>query len=261
MEIEEKARTLGWVPQEQFKGDHAKWVDAQEFVERGESIMPILRKNNERLMAEIESTKSEAQSVKAQLAEVRTTLSDFREYHTEATKRAAEEAIAGLEARKLQAMKDGDHEDVIVIDKALRKIEEAPAMTPKPAAPPPPDATVDPIWKAWQSENVSWLGEGDNMKEAQGQAAYLRAMGSSLVGRPFLEAVKAAVEKKVGGGNPVSKVEGGSGQPRAGRQTYSDLPPDAKAACDKFGSKFVGDNKAYKNVDDWRKQYVKDYFS
>ena len=47
--VEQEARTLGWVPAEEFKGDPNRWVDAETFVERGHTVMPILRKNNERL--------------------------------------------------------------------------------------------------------------------------------------------------------------------------------------------------------------------
>ena len=42
MEIEQEAITLGWVPQDQFKGDPAKWTDAETFVARGKEKVVLL---------------------------------------------------------------------------------------------------------------------------------------------------------------------------------------------------------------------------
>ena len=49
-EILREAKTLGWVPKDQFRGSADDWVDASTFVERGKQVMPILNHNNERLM-------------------------------------------------------------------------------------------------------------------------------------------------------------------------------------------------------------------
>ena len=44
--VEQEARTLGWVPQEDFRGDKSRWVDAETFVQRGHEIMDLLWKLN-----------------------------------------------------------------------------------------------------------------------------------------------------------------------------------------------------------------------
>ena len=41
-ETEDKARRLGWVPKEEFKGDPENWRSADEFMARGEQLLPIV---------------------------------------------------------------------------------------------------------------------------------------------------------------------------------------------------------------------------
>ena len=53
VEIEEEARKLGWVKQEEWKGDPDKWRPAEEFVERGRNIVPIMRERLEKLEKEL----------------------------------------------------------------------------------------------------------------------------------------------------------------------------------------------------------------
>ena len=47
-EIEEKAVAMGWVPLEEWKGDPEQHRPADEFVARGEQILPIVKKTAER---------------------------------------------------------------------------------------------------------------------------------------------------------------------------------------------------------------------
>ena len=48
-DVEQEARLLGWVPQEEFRGNKDNWETAEAFVERGQHLMPIRRQNNVRL--------------------------------------------------------------------------------------------------------------------------------------------------------------------------------------------------------------------
>ena len=40
--LEQEARSMGWVPKEEFRGPETQWRDANEFVERGRTMIPIL---------------------------------------------------------------------------------------------------------------------------------------------------------------------------------------------------------------------------
>ena len=46
---EAQARAMGWHPLDEFRGDPSQWVDASEFIRRGENMLPVLRKNNREL--------------------------------------------------------------------------------------------------------------------------------------------------------------------------------------------------------------------
>lgn len=48
-EVEQEARKMGWVEEELWKGDPDKWRPAEEFVERGKNIVPILRDRLEKM--------------------------------------------------------------------------------------------------------------------------------------------------------------------------------------------------------------------
>src|SRR5580698_7384300 len=52
-ESEVEARRLGWVGKDEFKGDPDKWRPADEFLDRGRRILPIVLKDNEKLQRRI----------------------------------------------------------------------------------------------------------------------------------------------------------------------------------------------------------------
>lgn len=261
MDVEQEARTLGWVPQDQFKGDPAKWTDAETFVARGKEIMPILRKNNEKLVGEVDALKGELSTLQRTVQEANEALAAFKEYHEETSKRAYEAALRDLRKQKAEAIKEGDGDKVVEAEEAIDKLT-AEAAKPKPAAAPAPAPTpqIHPVLVKWEEDNAAWLAEPEKKAYATSIGAYVRAMNPRAEGRAFLDLVTAEVEKHFGGPAPTQKVEGG-GTPasrRSGR-TYADLPADAKQACDRFAAKLVGPGKAFKTAEEFRASYVKNY--
>lgn len=148
----------------------------------------------------------------------------------------------------------------------------------------------NPVFVAWKAENP-WFGTDPvrtSLATGIGQQIRQTADGKTLQGRAFFDRVSEEVNKffdihrqAAGGGgsngNGTSKVEGAGGGNGAGgggsgggsgsgggngssaSQTYASLPADAKAACDKFALTLVGEGRAFKTIDDWRKHYVKQY--
>ena len=74
MEAEERARQSGWTPLEGFKGDPDKWVDADAWNERTDSVMPILKATNLRLEEALETTKNELGATKQELLNLKKTM-------------------------------------------------------------------------------------------------------------------------------------------------------------------------------------------
>ena len=60
-DTESRARAMGWVPKDQFRGPAENWRDAGEFVRRGEEELPILRERLRSTTREIERMNSDFQ--------------------------------------------------------------------------------------------------------------------------------------------------------------------------------------------------------
>jgi hypothetical protein len=269
MDIEQEAKALGWLPKEQFRGDLAKWTDAETFVSRGKEIMPILRKNNERLVGEIGAVKQELTAVQTALAEATEALAEFKKYNEETSKRAYEKAVRDLRAQKADAIKEGDGEKVVEIEAALddldaqrRSPSPSPLPAPKPAAATaaPAPTAVHPDFAAWEADNKVWLAEPEKQAYAQSISSFVRLQNPTLQGRAFLDKITEMVEQHFGGAPAAKSESGGQGAGRNSKsRTYSDLPAEAKAACDRMEARLVGPNRAFKTQAEWRASYVSNY--
>ena len=262
MDIETEAKALGWTPQEQFKGSPDKFVGAEEFVQRGKAIMPILRKNNEKLLTEVTEVKGQLGAVQAALREAQESMATFREYHDQTAKRAYDAALRDLRAQKAEAITANDGATVVAVEEAIDKLGKEALLLPKPAAapPPPPAQQLHPDMVSWERDNAAWLAEPEKQAYAQSVGGYVRAMNPNLTGRAFLDKVTEQVEKFFGGAPSGQRVEGGTtAGARTGSKSYSNLPVEAKTACDRFATRLAGPGKAFKTVEDFRKDYVSKY--
>ena len=267
--LEQEARTLGWVPQDEFKGDPERWVDADTFVERGHQVMPLLKKNNQRLEADIRATREENARLKAQVDSFQESVTELQKVHEEATKEAVKRAREQASAEIKAAKEAGDVDAEIAAAERLadlRAEEVAAARAPEkvngaPAA--EGERPPDPDFKAWAAEN-QWFGKDDRKTlRAMGIAQELRADPEydKLTGRAFYDKVNEIIAERTGG--PPSKV--GSGRPTGGGgagngRSYADLPADAKQACDRQGQKLIGAGRAFKDQTAWREYYTKLYY-
>src|SRR5215469_11122131 len=91
-DAEREARNLGWVGKDEFKGDPSKWRPAEEFLDRGKRILPIVLKDNERLQRNLDRVKDE-------LKELRDSTKQLVEFHTAAAKREYERGRREIEQR------------------------------------------------------------------------------------------------------------------------------------------------------------------
>jgi len=268
-ELQAKAEKMGWIPPSRYKGEPERFVDAEEYVARGEQVLPIVRAQNHKLQSELDALRASQAETQAALAKATTALEEIEERHTVATQKAVEKAHGDLKARLAAAHEEGDHAAIaeitgLMIDLKTAAAEDVPAKKPAPVTPPP--ATVPPELKEWQASNT-WFGT-DKRKTALalGIAQELRDAGTELTGVAFYEKVREEMEATLGGNTaPGSKVEGARGSDTgtsraSGTKGYAALPADAKAACDAEGRNFVGAGKRYKTQDEWRKRYAELYF-
>lgn len=269
MEISEEASLLGWVPKEQFRGDPDKWVEAEEFVERGKHILPILRKNNEKLLGEITILKGQVGTLSDAMKEATESMEALKVFHKESTEAQVAKARREILDRLKAAKTEQDVDAEVEVQAELSEFDAAGKVATKPA--PKVESAPEPLApevKAWMAENP-WYGvDQERTGLAMGIANRLKAENTLLKGSAFLAEVKRVLEERWGAledgsGASASKVEGGGGRggsSRSGGKDYASLPADARARCDADAKKFVGANKVYKTTKEWNAFFASQYF-
>lgn len=248
---EKEARLFGWRPADEFDGPVERWKPADEFLEEGKRINGFLRKDLDKLRNEL--TKRDNT-----LLEMQQTIQQFAQFHQETEARAFERAKKELKDARKAALRENDGDLVVEIEERLEKLGDAPPQIQlKPGSAPSPQQP-DPTWTQWVSEN-SWFTENTKLRAiTNGYGDIVRAEQPALVGLPFLEEVKRRVQedfpehfRSEGSRRPSAVGNSGDHRSGVGKRTYADLPPDAKAACDKFvKQKLIPSRDAY----------VRDYF-
>jgi hypothetical protein len=263
-EVRQEAESQGWVPKERFRGNESDWVDADTFVKRGREILPILRKNNENLIKDLNSTKE-------QLKEFREAAEEFKKFQRDAYERKAqdyEKRIQEIKESRAQAISDGDGQKVNALDDALdvakdelKEAKQAVKDADKAPIETPASTEIDPGLQVWLDRNT-WFGQDKRMTGiVNGIGESLRLEFPLLKGQAFLEKLdevlaeefpgKFGAEKK----SPSSRVESGSGRASRGSgsnaQSYDNLPSEAKAACDRFVKQKLMTREQYVADFDW----------
>ena len=261
-EIQHEAESQGWVPKEKFRGNEADWVDADVFVKRGREILPILRKNNENLIKDLNATKE-------QLKEFRQAAEEFKQFQRETYERKVNEyelRIQEIKESRAQAISDGDGQKVNALDDALdlakeeyKEAKQAVKDADVVKTPEPVQAEIDPGLQAWLDRNT-WFGEDKRMTAVvNGIGESLRVEFPMLKGKPFLDKLDEVLAEEFPNKfgkkqSPSSRVESGSGrQSRSGgnAQSYDNLPSEAKSACDRFVKQKLMTREQYVADFDW----------
>lgn len=269
-EVQAQAQAMGWIPPSRYRGDPERFVDASLYIERGETVLPIVREHNKRLQTELNELKGSSAKTAAALAAAQSAIDQIEERHSVETQKAVEQARRQVKAQLSAASEAGDHEGVAELTDQLTQLntavpDKAPAA--KPAEPPQPFQVPQDL-QEWNAENP-WFGTNKRKTAlALGIAQELRDGGDTRTGRVFYDLVKEEMDKELGSASPPrgDKVEGarngseGEGRGSGGKKSFAALPTDAKAACDADAIKFVGEGKKYKTQAEWRNRYAEIYF-
>lgn len=233
-EVEDKARRMGWVPKDDFKGDPDRWRPADEFVRRGENELPIMR---ERLRHQDK-----------QLLDLKKTIKDFAEYHSKVEQKAYERAYTELKQRQVEAVSAGDAQAFVKIDKEIEELRAEASQGPKVQLP-EETAEENPVYKEWHSRNKWFQQDPDLTAYANSMALYFQK--KDLPYEEFLEAVEKKVKAEFPAKfenprrNSAPSVEAATAAPKKGGKSYADLPADAKKACDDFVKEKLTTRDAY----------------
>ena len=251
-DTEARARRLGWVPKEDFKGDPDKHRSAEEFLERGETMLPLLKRDNDRLHDGM--TKLERR-----LEEQAKTFTQYVEFASKAEERAYKRALSELEAKRDAAIETADVNGAKQAQRQIDDLNKEAASAPKPE-PKTDTPQLDPVISRWQAEN-EWFDKsaslrtyaievfGDLERQFPGKSkSELLAETKQKTMERFPD--KFGINPKREGASAVNEPSAGNPPRKKAGKTYDDLPAEAKKACDKFCKTIPGYTKD---------KYVKDY--
>lgn len=236
-DYEAEARKEGWVPQDEWKGPEDKWKPAQQFVEDGEKINPILRKKVDNLESRIN-----------ELLESNKKLNEFTQRSIDKEKKEKAELVKQLEAARKQAVTDGDGEAFAQADAKLQSLRESE---------PPQKEELSPVAQRWLNDN-NWYNTDPVLGPyADGIADRLVMQGYTPGSEAYFKELTVRVHDAFPDKfeNPKrSKPNGveheGSKTVASNARTFANLPPDAKKQYEIFKRDIPGFTK---------EQYVEHY--
>lgn len=171
--VQLKAIEQGWIPKEEFDGDEDEFIDAAEFVRRGE------------LFAKISSQSKKLQQLEESLVALKQHNSNIRKVEYE-------RALKALKQEMRKAQVEGDTERAFALEDRMEEIQaEAKAVVNQPDEAPGPT----PEFLEWVESNP-WYETNEVMRDAadaMGRRLHARYK-NDMVG--LLEAVEKHIKKE-----------------------------------------------------------------
>lgn len=157
--IEARARQMGWHPLSEYRGPSGKWVDAATFVERGETILPIMRANNRRMEEQLERQGGELTELRRTVADQTQVLGEMRDLAKRANEQGYQRARRELIEQRDAAVAAGDTTVFKQVDEQITELEtsraEAVRVPEKVTETPVPTAVPVEI-QAFADSNPWW---------------------------------------------------------------------------------------------------------
>jgi hypothetical protein len=271
--VETEARGLGWVPEEEFRGDKAKWVDAETFVKRGKEQLPLLLAENRRLKGKVDSLTGKVGQLETLFEGSQEALVELKKFHEETFDARIKSEKERLKELIIQAREDDDvrkeldaKEQLDNLNAEVRTVTKEAKKEPPVKKPPAstPEAADTPEFAAWRGANPWFLTDPRKASVVFGLSQQIRMENPEVVGKPFFDLLDEAIDEVMPSARPKStKVEpgrsGGGASGNPGDKSYAGLPADAKATCDRQAKMFVGAGKLFKTDKEWQTHYAKVY--
>jgi len=265
-DVEGRARNMGWVDEDSFRGSPDLWVSAEEFVRRGENEIPIMRERLRAMDSNLNKSNLERTRLEGKIDSLTQSQVSLA---NSLSKTAYERARREIEAEKRDAAQDGDMDR---FDRAQSKIADLETAVEKaqppeipPAAGQPPENHPD--FAGWVSQNQWYNDDFELSAEADQYGSWLISRGKATPGQDVygktLEHIKKKYPEKFGA-KPLpagqASVEAGSGSIGAGgnaggtkKRSYNALPADAKASCDMLVAEGILTKEEYIKDYEWEK--------
>jgi len=261
-EHEERARLSGWTPQEEFKGDPDKWVEAEVWNEKADNIMPILRATNKTLEGKLTASENDLSSTKAEVKELRAALQGLQNVTKAVSEKAYNQAKKDLAAEQKKAAEDDNWQKFDELEAEKDKLEkptiqvisddEKPANTDT-------DTNTDANLKAWNDfveRNKEWWSVNPTLtgfasiknRELEQDPGFL-ALSAEKQLMKMEKLVKEAYPEEFGNKRRNNQSVESNGEPAgssAKPDDFSKLPKEAKDQYKRLKS-------------DYESQFKKDY--
>ena len=256
--VESRATQMGWLPQEQFRGNPDNWVPAETFVRMAEESLPHAKGTIKMMERKMEQQARTLQDQTDRIAAMQQDMQEFVQVSRGAEQRAYEKAKKDLLAQQRTAKESGDMPAFVEATEKLDDlIAEHPVVTGKElkvgatdAKPKSPDeeyrewmAAEPTAYDDWKTENTWFEEDPDMFAYAQQMDQFLQTKhGFKLPRSKRLDELTKLVKKRFpehfgnaarAAGSPVES-DTGSRPSGGGGKSYQDLPPDAKKQCDKW---------------------------
>lgn len=262
-DFESPAREMGWVSKEDWEGPEDKWIDARTFVEKGESVLPILRANNKRLKKDLLTRDKEISTLKESMEAANKAIKALQKSHNAVTSAAVEQAKKDLRAQLREAREAGD----VDVEEDIRdKLDELKQTPSKEEVNTEEKPQLHPDFISWRDAHP-WFTDNSTPESRKKIRDFvrigedLRDEGNTLVGKAFMDECLRLLDSRSGSTRKsTSKVESGSSGTRSSTSRgFESLPKEAKDACHEDNENFVGPGKMFKTVKEWEDHFTSVY--
>lgn len=280
-EVQARARTQGWRPQEEFKGDPNDWVDADTYLSRIDENAPVMRERMKTLERQNRTLTRELAAQRKETAEMREIMEEVRVWSSKSAENAYNDARERVQREMEEAFEAGDKErHAKALKRAIKLDEERDTKSDavdddkgrKPAPKKPAAAPqVDPDIEDWVSApEQAWFRSSQEMGQwAQAQySIQQRKLGAEATTVEILDAVRKRAtqvypemfenERPRGGKqqvlDPSERNGGGGGGKKKTPTKIDDLPSEDRAEARKVFDRFKRGMPEYKEED-----YVAEY--
>ena len=255
--VEARARTLGWVPESEWRGRRERWTPAREFLERAYVNRGINKEQTDKLINEVSELRRQNAEFAERMKESGEVLGSIMSRFERADAAAYARARRDIEEDRRRAVEDGDTEAFDAAEEKLKNLKAPEARKPKEEEDPGDGGEGgdpkprDPAAQDFIDRN-EWY-RTDPTLNAVAQAIHVER-GRTHKGETLAQNL-AFVEEEVKRRFPEKfenqrrnapddprprerrEEEGGS---RRRKRTVADLPPEARAALAKLKSQIKG---------------------
>ncbi len=236
MDIEAKAREQGWNPD--YEGPNK--TDAKTFVEKGEKITGILKSRVDRQQRQIES-----------LQKTNREFGEHTKKQLDKSRQENESLLQELEAKRAQAITDSDGPAYTEIDREIETVRsDLNGNEPRSN----PEADLWLVDNDWYNTNQKLHFYADGVSDAIVSEGYTGpAYWQELTRRTEAAHPEEFTNPNRAGSNSVES--GGDKEVKdTSKESYENLPPDAKAKCDEWvANGVVASKEDYVAIYEWRR--------